>query len=56
MRENTKVVLSLNGDILDDFSDLKGVLINILLVIEGEWVAAFEDEDLRHAAFIITDL
>lgn len=55
MREDAEVVLPLNGDILDDFADLEGVLINILLVIEGEWAGAFEDEDLRHAALAIAD-
>lgn len=55
MRENAEVVLSLNGDIFDDFAYFKGVLINILLVIEGEWSRALEDEDLRHAALAIAD-
>lgn len=56
VREYAEVVLSLNGDILDDFPDLEGVLINILLVIEGEWACALQHEDLRHAALVVAHL
>lgn len=55
MREDAEVVLPLDGDILDDFPDLEGVLINILLVIEGEGAGALEDEHLRHAALAVAD-
>lgn len=56
MREYADIVLALYGDIFDDFSNFKGILINILLAIECKWPYPLKNEHLRHVTLTIAYL